>query len=236
METDGDHHRKEWLYVACCPPNVSRILASLGTYVYAIAEATDTLFVNLYVGSRLETAVAGESIELEATTGFPWEGEAEYTLSLERPAEFTIKFREPGWAEDVSVAVNGHSIDGERDDGYVALDRTWSDGDRISLSVPMSVDCLVAHPDVRTDAGKTALRRGPLVYCLESVDNEAPVRHLILADPSSLSTRQEESVLDGVTVVDGDAVVQGPAAWDGRLYRPGSEIGPESVSFTAIPY
>ncbi|MFB6307998.1 MAG: glycoside hydrolase family 127 protein [Haloarculaceae archaeon] len=230
------HRRQEWLYIACCPPNLARLLASFESYIYATSDARETLFVNLYVGSRAETEIAGRPVEIEQTTDYPWDGTAELALSLDEPTAFTLKLRRPDWADDVSVRVNGQEASADHTDGYAVLDRTWQDGDQVTLSAPMSVDPVVAHPEVRTDAGMAAIRRGPVVYCLEGVDNPAPVRYLILDDPSSLSARHDESLLDGVTVVEGDATVERSGDWDDRLYRSLSAVETDAVSLTAVPY
>jgi len=234
LETHGSYERKEWLYVACCPPNLTRTLASIEQYVYA--QDGDSLFVNLYIGSDFETTVSGHPIRLEQRTEYPWKGDMDVEMSLEAPTEFTMKFRIPEWANGHEIAVNDRSIAADVGDGYASVRRTWEDSDQISVTFPIAVDVLAAHPDVRADEGHVALQRGPLVYCVESVDNTAPVHNLILSDPGSLTASHDESLLEGITVIKGPATVQRLAEWDDALYRPIDSIGTDQATVTAIPY
>lgn len=236
LYTDGNHHRKEWLYVACCPPNVSRVLASLERHVYAKSDANDVLFVNLYIGSELNAKVAGTSLTLIQETDYPWDGTATFTVSLDDPTDFTINFRSPPWTNELEVRVNGKPVDSESSSGYTAVERTWEDDDRIHFTFPMSVEVVAAHPEVHADAGRVALRRGPLVYCLESVDNAYPVHRIIFDDPQNLTVRYDETLLGGVTVIDGEGFVQETEQWHDELYQPLTEINTIATEFTAVPY
>ncbi|WP_436926164.1 glycoside hydrolase family 127 protein [Halosimplex amylolyticum] len=234
LETQGTYERKEWLYVACCPPNLARTLASLGQHVYA--QDADSIYVNLYVGSDIETTVSDHPVRLSQRTEYPWQGDVDVEVSLQAPTEFEVKFRIPDWADGYEMTVNGRSIAADAVDGYAAVRRTFEDGDEISLTFPMTIDVLAAHPDVRADEGHVALQRGPLVYCVESVDNAVPVHHLILGDPESLTASHDESLLEGVTVIEGTATVQRLDEWDDALYRPIDAVGTDQTTVTAIPY
>lgn len=236
LTTDGDHQRETWLYIACCPPNLSRILASFGRYVYAVDDESDTLFVNLYVESDLETSVSDHPITLTQETDYPWGGEATFEVATEEPNSFGIDFRVPGWADDVAIRVNDRQVALERTDGYASVRRVWNGGDEVTVSFPMTIDVLAAHPAVRDDAAHVALQRGPVVYCVEAEDNDAPVHYLTLDDRDSLRAQHDETLLGGVTLIEGNATVQDSEDWADALYRPVEEVETELVPFTAIPY
>lgn len=236
LTTDGDHQRETWLYIACCPPNLSRILASFGRYVYAVDDESDTLFVNLYVESDLETSVSDHPITLTQETDYPWGGEATFEVATEEPNSFGIDFRVPGWADDVAIRVNDRQVALERTDGYASVRRVWNGGDEVTVSFPMTIDVLAAHPAVRDDAAHVALQRGPVVYCVEAADNDAPVHYLTLDDRDSLRAQHDETLLGGVTLIEGNATVQDSEDWADALYRPVEEVETELVPFTAIPY
>jgi len=234
LQTDDEYHRNEWFYVACCPPNLSRVLASLGKYVYARSESE--LRVNLYVSSTVETTVSGTDVTVEQSTEYPWDGDVTVELSPEEPTAFALGFRIPDWADRWDLAVDGEPVAVEPTDGYATVEREWQDGDRIEISLAMDPTAVVAHPEVESDRALAALRRGPLVYCLEDIDNSQPVHHLILSDPDSLSARYTDSVLDGMTILEGEASVQDLEEWQDALYRPMQSVTESATEFTAIPY
>lgn len=234
LTTDDEYHRHKWFYVACCPPNLSRVLASLGKYIYAVSD--DEMFVNLYVGSTVETTLSGRSISLEQRTEYPWDGDIEIRLSMEESTNFTLNLRIPEWTENEAIEINDESVAIESENGYAKIERRWNDGDRLDLSLAVEPDVVVAHPEVRSDEAHAALRRGPLVYCLEGIDNPYPVHHLILSDPDSISARHTESMLDGITVIEGEGTVQNLDGWQDQLYRSLESVETSSVDFTAIPY
>ncbi|GGL36589.1 hypothetical protein GCM10009037_20160 [Halarchaeum grantii] len=234
LQTDEEYHRNEWFYVACCPPNLSRVLASLGEYIYARSERE--LLCNLYVSSTVDTTLAGTDVTVEQRTEYPWDGDVAVDLSLDDSATFTLGFRIPDWTENWAVTINGESVSVAPTDGYVTVDREWDDGDHIEVSLAMEPDVVVAHPDVESDKAHAALRRGPLVYCVEDLDNPHPARHLILSRPDSLSARYTESMLDGMTVIEGEASVQDAQEWQDALYRSLDSVAESSTEFLAIPY
>jgi DUF1680 family protein len=236
LTVEGEHRRKEWFYVACCPPNVSRLLASLGTYVYAKGTDPAELYVNLYVGSEMTTEIAGEQVQLTQRTEYPWSGDVSLDVSVSTPVEWTLNLRVPGWVGDAKLRVNGEQVPLDPTDGYASITREWQDGDQVDLRLPLTVEVVEAHPDVRDDAGRVTIERGPVVYCLETTDNPAPVHRLILDDRESLEAKHKEDVLDGVTVVEGRATVHRMDDWEETLYRPVTETTTETVRFTAVPY
>jgi DUF1680 family protein len=120
-------------------------------------------------------------------------------------------------------------------DGYLRLEREWLPGDVVTLDLPMPVERLYAHPAVRADVGQVALRRGPMVYCVEQADHSAPVSRLVLPAGAELAAREAPELLGGVVVLEGTAAALSDAGWEGSLYRT-NRPSAEPVALRAIPY
>ncbi|TDF98696.1 glycoside hydrolase family 127 protein [Paenibacillus piri] len=229
--------RQPWFGCACCPPNIARLIASLGQYVYSAGEDERELYVHLYVGSKAGVELAGVPVQLTQQTNYPWDGQAELQLSLQQPADLTVCLRIPGWCRKWTVSVNGAETDaGEPVNGYAKLTRTWQDGDRIELSFDMPVELMHSHPNVRSNAGKVALQRGPIVYCLEEIDNGANLQDLAIASDAQFDVNYDAGLLGGVAVLTGvgsRSVI--PAKAEGILYgtRPFERA---AAPVKAIPY
>jgi len=236
LESDGDHHRKEWFYVACCPPNAARLLASLGRYLYARSERDRAIYVNQFVGSDVTTTLDGDDVSFTQSTDYPWESETAVEITHDEPVEFELRVRVPAWAEDVEGTVDGETVASSAEDGYVAVDREWAAGDRFELSFSQPVETLSAHPKVRENAGRVALRRGPLVYCLEEADHDVPVEAIALPDDADVTASFDPDLLGGVVALDAAGLASDVAAWDGALYRPTDDVETEDVPVRAVPY
>jgi DUF1680 family protein len=233
LESRGDHHRKEWFYVACCPPNASRLLASLGRYLYCVSE--DALYVNQYVGSEAHATVGDVAVSLNQESEFPWTGEATVTLSVEEQATFELALRVPEWADHVSVRVDGDEHPADAEKGYVRIEREWRGDHAVEVSFPMAVERLIAHPEVRNDAGRVALRRGPVVYAVEEADNPVPPHHIVLSETDSVVAVHRPDLLGGITTLEGEATVIDDD-WDDDLYRSIDAEPTRRADVTAIPY
>ena len=166
---DHDYRRVEWFHCACCPPNVMRILASLEHYVLLGGDARAVL--HQYMTGRYAAAVAGGEVRLDVTTDYPWDGTV--TIRLDRPpaGPWELALRVPYWAEQSTLTVNGTAVETAPTDGWWVVGRQWNDGDEVVLVLPLEPRFTVA--DARLDAGRgaVAVEYGPLVYCVEAVDN-----------------------------------------------------------------
>lgn len=237
LESRGNHHRLEWYGCACCPPNVTRTLASLGGYAYATSE--DALWVNLYVAGTVSAEVAGSPVTLTVKTDYPWDGKVALTA---KPGSgkaaghaFELRLRVPGWCDSAKLAVNGRkSTRMDTDRGYLVLRRTWHAGDTVEIEFDMPVVRVEAHPGVKGNLGHVALQRGPLVYCIEQCDHEARVPDLSLPSDAPIKAERKAKLLGGVVVLRASASASDPLAWGRELYRPAAE--PQSVELTAVPY
>jgi uncharacterized protein len=194
--SDGNHVRDNcWV---CCPPCLSRTLLRMPEYVYARGQ--DGLYVNLYVGGKLTTTVAGSDLELTQETRYPWEGQVRLTLAPARAATWSLRLRLPGWCQGASVRVNGEAVEAPVERGYAVLRREWKAGDVVDLDLPMPVQRGKARPEVAADRGLVALQRGPLVYGFEGVDNGGDV-DLTLPGGAPFGVEHRPDLLGGVTVI-----------------------------------
>ncbi|MCP4250395.1 MAG: glycoside hydrolase family 127 protein, partial [bacterium] len=236
LASRGKHHRRSWYKCACCPPNIARIMLSLGGYVYARTDRA--VFVNLYMGSRAKINLAGTTVSLTQQTRYPWDGQVKLTVEPASAAAFELFLRLPAWCDAPRIRVGGEAVTKlEVHAGYVRLRRTWQSGDVVELDLPMPVERIEAHPRVAADTGRVALQRGPIVYCLEAADNSMPVRRLSLPREARLTTEDRPGLLGGVTVITGTALAAGAREWrdwEGALYHPATAVRP--VAFVAIPY
>lgn len=235
LESKGAAERTEYFEVACCPANLARLLARLPGLIYARSE--DSVFVNLFVGSRARVPLAGEEVVLRQNTRYPWEGKVELSVSVPAPVWFALRIRIPGWAASgttpgglytfqppdqarpVRLMVNGRRVALREEKGYAVIAREWRSGDRVELELPMPVRRVRADPRVAADRGRFALQRGPVVYCLEGPDNGGGVLDLVVPSDGKVSARYAAGLLGGIEVLRGTAL-----------------RGGRRVPFTAIPY
>jgi len=233
LASRGHHHRQAWYECACCPTNLVRFLPSLGGYVYACSD--NAVYVNLYIAGTGHITLRSSPVTITQETHYPWDGRVRLAVGLESPAAFGIHLRLPGWCEEYHISVDGSpATEFTVAKGYAQLHRTWQAGDAIELDLAMPIRRLRAHPRVEADAGRTALERGPIVYCLEGVDNGGQVRNLALPPEAEIVEEHRPDMLGGVTVLKGTALARPPEDWHDVLYRVASE--PEQVTFVAVPY
>jgi len=239
LESMGQHSRQAWFGCACCPGNITRFMASVPGYMYAV-QGKD-IYVNLYVQGTAKVETPAGEIILEQVTKHPWEGKIKLIVNPSVNTEFTLKLRIPGWAQDApvptdlysfvngkgeyAVTMNGKKVTGKPKNGYVNIERTWSRGDLVEIEFPMEARQIRAHEAVADDRGKLAIQRGPVVYCIEGQDqHDHTVFNKYIPENTLFTTRYDDQLLNGVTVLTGSAMQVGPD---------GTE---EKVPFTAIPY
>lgn len=232
----ADTVRQAWFDCACCPPNIARLLASLGQYIYSKDE--DTIYVHLFVGSEADCELAEQQVSLTQRTEYPWKETVEITVRTETEVRFTLAIRVPGWCKDAEVTVNGEDVKiaAVSRKGYARITRLWRSGDRVEILLPMPIKRIHAHPAVRANAGKVAIQRGPVVYCLEEVDNGPNLPDLSLPQDAKLTLGGRDQSLGGVPVIHGVARRSTMTSqWEHILYSP---VGPkrEEVAIKAIPY
>lgn len=227
--------RQEWFGCSCCPPNVARLFASFGNYIYS--ESNDALWVNLYVAGSGKCEIKGQEITLKQKTAYPWKDKVEITISTAKAIFCSLNLRIPQWCRGARIKVNGKAIAVAKihKKGYAKIKRQWKNGDKIELTLPMPVEVIEAHPDVRDDAGKVALQRGPLVYCLEEVDNGKNLDRIFLQENAKFAIQHKPNLLKGVTIIQTTALVRETADWTRQLYRPANPKFSKK-KITAVPY
>jgi DUF1680 family protein len=222
----------------CCPPNVLRTIAETSGYAYA--KTADAVLVNLYGGSKLSTRLGDRPLVLTQTTDYPWDGRVRIVLGECPPSEFALKLRIPGWASAAAIRLNGRPVDETfaAPGSYAEVRRSWKPGDFVELDLPMPATLLEANPLVEEARNQVAVKRGPLVYCLESPDLAGDVRVQDIAVPADVgfTARRERNLLGDVIVLEAPLVARKSPAWNDGLYRPRQAPAETAVRTRLIPY
>ena len=224
--------RQPWFDCSCCPTNMCRFLPSVPGYIYA--QGQNSLFVNLFVGSSSKIKLNNQlQVTIKQETLYPWDGQVKISVSPDKTSKFAICLRIPGWAKNqpvpgdlysfitpstdsVSVTVNGKAVSYKSEKGYAVIDREWKQGDVVNYMLPMSIHRVEANKKVADDLGKVAIERGPIVYCLEGVDNPA-IDQVSISANTKMTSSFNSKLLSGIQIISGRNVS-------------GNE------KFTAIPY
>ena len=172
--SNGDKIRNPWYDTTCCPPNLERTFASLPGYFYSTSN--DGIYLHLYDNSELDWHLEnGTALKIQQKTNYPWDGGVDVTVTPVQPSEFTFYLRIPGWSDHTQVTINGKLAPGVNPGKYLPIQRRWSPGDTIHLQFEMTPQILEANARVIEDTGRAAVQRGPLIYCLEQLDQPAGV-------------------------------------------------------------
>ena len=241
LASAGEHHRVEWFNCPCCPPNVARILANVGSFFYSTSE--DGLWVHLFAQGQATIEIGQVPITIRQETSYPWSGAVRFGIDIpsqQAPWLFTLYLRLPGWCKGYTLKINGSPYSAQAEaSGYLAIRREWQSGDQVDYEMEMPIRPVYANPAVRLLEGRIAIQRGPLVYCLEGVDNGGILLDRISLDPQMISrTFAEEyrpDLLGGVTVIHGKGYVIDATGWHDELYREEAPTERE-VEITAVPY
>jgi DUF1680 family protein len=240
--SSGNEIRNPWYDTTCCPPNLERTFASLPGYFYSTSE--DGVYVHLYDNSKMNWHLEdGTAIAIGQTTNYPWSGDVKIAVSPAAPGEFTVHVRIPGWSEQSSVKVNGERVDGARPGEYLAIRRRWSANDTIELSFDMRTRLLKANPAVSEDLGRVAFERGPIVFCMEHLDQAGHEQEMNLAGyaarlDAKTVVRFDASLLDGVMVLEHPGTLNRSSS-DESLYFPATDsakVEEKPATLRLIPY
>jgi DUF1680 family protein len=229
-----DRARWSWHECPCCPPMFLKMMGAMPGYIYATDE--DSVYVNLFVGGRASIRMNGATVSVKQETRYPWNGIVKLSVDPSQPVSFAVMLRIPGWCSGETVRVNGRQVGATvRTRGYVRIHRTWQAKDVIELEMPMPVRQMRSNPLVQANAGHVAIMRGPLVYCLESVDNRDSIRMLSIPPTVAFSLDARNDLPDGVIAIKTTAVASTEPR--GELYFPSdSTPAKHPATLTAIPY
>ncbi|HYK34976.1 glycoside hydrolase family 127 protein [Alloacidobacterium sp.] len=241
----GDRHtpsgriRNPWYDTTCCPPNLERTFASLPGYFYSTA--SDGIYVHFYDNSELRWKLdSGNPITITQTTRYPWEGDIAMRVSLALPEEFTLSARIPGWSRRTSVKVNGKLAGQPVAGEYLALRRTWTANDLVEISFDMEPQVIHANPAVADDTGRITMQRGPIIFCMEQLDQaeEAPDQFPLMSAKlaGDTSYKYEPNLLDGVGTLEHSGAIEETSS-TAALYSAGQiKRSARSTSLKLIPY
>jgi uncharacterized protein len=238
----GDKIRNEWYDVTCCPPNLERTFGSLSGYFYSTS--ADGIYVHLYDNSELNWHLEnGVGLKVTQKTNYPWDGNVEITVTPAHASDFTFYVRIPGWADHAEVIVSGKSLPDATPGTYLPIRRRWSPGDVIQLKVNIVPQVIEANPRVADDTGRVAIERGPLIYCLEEIDQPSGVSLSDVAvNPGrqpveAFQTEFRSDLLGGMVVLHHTGAVYERGASENALYSHYSrEEKTRKVPLTFIPY
>lgn len=244
LESFGTHQRSPWFDCSCCPTNVVRFLPSLPGYVYARKDGQ--IYVNLFISGTAVLKTGETEIKLVQETNYPWDGKIKIQVDPQEEKEFALKIRIPGWAlnkpapgdlykyfievnQPVELKVNGLELPLNIQNGYASIQRTWKSSDIVELDLPMTIRKVIAHKNVKEDAGKFSLERGPVVYCAEGIDNGGHVLNLQLDKDSQMTAEFRGDLLNGILILAGEAT-------GNYVQKDGALVKKQRQNFLAIPY
>jgi len=233
----GTHRRQAWFGCACCPPNIARLLGSLGGYFYSVDQ--EAVWVHLFAQGVARFEMDGGAVELRQSTNYPWDGDIRIEI-VEAPASMkALQIRIPAWAKGATVQVNDRPAEDVAVGSYACVQGVGA-GDAVRVHLPMEVRMVTADPRVFATAGKVSLMRGPMVYCIEQADFPAgvDVRDVALSPAAKVDARFEQETLAGIVALRTSGKVIDRSAWDGALYRDGGSVSyaAANVDVVAIPF
>ena len=236
----GGVQRQPWFLVGCCPPNVMRLLATLGHY-QASCDAGGVQ-IHQYAPATLKAELSsGQTVGLELETDYPWDGAVSVRVVESGGTPWSLQVRVPAWCAAPEVHLNGARLDVAAEaNGYLGVERAWSPGDRLQLRLPVAPRLTEPHPRIESTRGCVAIERGPLVYCLEQVDSASASVLDVRLDPGApLGEAWRPDLLGGVMTVQASGEAAHVTKWAASTFRPlqtGAGVEPQGVQLTAIPY
>jgi uncharacterized protein len=251
-EGDDPGRRHEWFSCACCPPNIMRLLASL--HHYLATTSGRTLYLHQYTGTRLTTALAGGTLALSVSTGYPWDGQVSVRIGTAPGTGCGLALRVPSWAQAPQVTVNGEPVPADPDGaGYLVITRHWAPGDVLAFTLALPPRLTFPHPRIDALRGCVALERGPLVYCFEQADQPSDSGDLdqvalnVSTPHQGTTLRERQTTLPGVgrtILIDAEATRRAAAAPPTGWPYPaqpaemadGHATASTPVTATALPY
>ena len=232
LESRGTHDRTPWFGCACCPPNIARLIGSLGKYVAGVNDSA--FYLHIPVGLDVTTRLGGVNTKIEVKSNYPWSGEIEITVSPEKPTDFELLVRIPDWADDVSTDLVNSEDEADYESGYVRFARRWKAGDVVKVDFGIQPRWVESDPRVRDNLGRIALTYGPLIYAAEEHDlGFAP--QLLSVDPELEVEVTESDILGGIKLLATEAISEREDFVEG-LYAEVGTTGVRENDAKFIPY
>lgn len=238
QNTKDQGQRSDFMSVFCCPPNIIRTIAKMHTYAYSKSEVG--LWVNLYGSNKLETELLdGSKIKLTQKSNYPWDGNIKLVFDNTVKKPFSMMLRIPSWVTEASIKINGKISNTTLEAGsYYSVHRSWKKGDVIELNFPMTPFLVTANPNIEETRNQVAVKRGPIVYCLESIDlpNETDISQVVLPQHIKFKSSYDKKLLSGVTYLSGEAELLPQEDWSKKLYKPLTKRETTKTEIKMIPY
>lgn len=229
--------RTDYIPCFCCPPNLVRTIAKVAGWAYS--KSANGIAVNLYGGNTLDTTMLdGSGIKLKQVTQYPWAGAVAITVEACKTKDFDIMVRIPDWATGATLSVNGKSVRAKVIPGnYATINRKWKAGDQINLTLPLETKMMVGHPRIEEVRNQVAVKRGPVVYCMETPDlpKTASVLDVYVSKVLSLEAKYEPDFLGGLTTLNGNVLLDTSEKSD-AMYREFTKPKLTPVQAKFIPY
>ena len=195
--------RDEYHTCSCCPPNINRLIADLGKYIYS--SCSEGINVHQYISSESSFKIDGDSVQLKQDSGFPWKGSSNLTLNKVSGKEFSLFIRVPEWDQNMKVEINGNNVSFKKIKGYAQIKRTWKEGDEVSLSFDLKPRVVRSLSKVRYNVQRACVFRGPLLYCMESIDNGPYLNQILMNQDQKLEAVDDE-LFEGCISLSGDMI------------------------------
>jgi len=226
--------RQKWFGVACCPPNIVRTLASLGQYIYSAGN--EELYVNLFISNEADVNIGQNNVNVKISTEYPFRSSADIEINTDSKNEFMLAIRIPKWCSLKSININGeNNINYVIDKGYVKIKRNWTINSSVHIDFDMPAQFVYSNPKVRADIGKVAVIKGPVVYCLEEIDNGENLGAIEVDTKTKLVEEYENDLLEGTLTILASADKISDEDWNSNLYRT-EKPKKEKVKIKFIPY
>ncbi|ANQ52385.1 glycoside hydrolase family 127 protein [Flammeovirga sp. MY04] len=231
-------HREPYLECFCCPPNIVRTVAKSSNWAYSLSE--NGISVNLYGGNRLETKLEdGSTLILNQVTNYPWEGLVNITVEKAKKKPFDMMFRIPDWAIGTTVKVNGEAVDAKVKAGeFAVINRTWKKGDIITIDMPMEVTLVEANPLVEEARNQVAVKRGPIVYCVETPDlpQGTKILDIYVKGGSDFKVNYDKELLGGVATIEAPMLIRNDHKIESSMYSKVSKPDFKDAKIKMVPY
>jgi DUF1680 family protein len=239
LRTRGDHNRVDWFGCACCPPNLMRLVAMIGNYAFTTTQ--DAVQVHHYLSCQADLELSAGPVALEMQSGFPHEGSTRLVVKSSPATAWELRLRIPDWCQGAVLKVNAQPVTAPLKPGsYAAVRRVWQPGDLVELVLPMQPFLVAPNPRVDSLRGSLSIQRGPLVYCLEQLDQPSGIdlSDVCLDSSSPLRDEWRSDLLGGVHLIKMDGVLQNSPTWDDALYLPAGQpvLAIKPMTLSAVPY